>query len=138
MPVNKTIRVLIADDHAIVREGLRVLLSSEPGLELVGEAADGAEAVAQAHSLQPDIILMDLAMPRQSGLEAIGEIRRENPCARILVLTGLSEEEARPAIQAGALGYLPKGVLPQHLLSAIRKACSSVTGYHICGNQPQV
>ena len=122
MSANNTIRVLIADDHAVVREGLRVLLSSEPGLELVGEAADGAEAVAQAQSLRPDVILMDLAMPRKSGLEAIGEIRRENPQARILVLTGLAEEEARLAIQAGALGYLPKGALPQQLLCAIQDA----------------
>jgi NarL family two-component system response regulator LiaR len=124
MPANNTIRVLIADDHAVVREGLRVLLSSEPGMELVGEAADGAEAVAQAQSLRPDVILMDLAMPRKSGLEAIGEIRRENPQARILVLTGLAEEEARLAIQAGALGYLPKGALPQQLLCAIQEAYS--------------
>lgn len=124
MSVNNTIHVLIADDHAVVREGLRVLLSSEPGLELVGEAADGVEAVAQARSLRPDVILMDLAMPRKSGLEAIGEIRQENPQARILVLTGLAEEEARLAIQAGALDFLPKGALPQQLFRAIRKACS--------------
>jgi NarL family two-component system response regulator LiaR len=124
MSTNNTIRVLVADDRAVVREGLRVLLSCEPGMELVGEAADGAEAVAQAHSLQPDIILMDLAMPRKSGLEAICEIRQENPQARILVLTGLGEEEALPAIQAGALGFLPKGALPQQLVHAIQKACS--------------
>jgi NarL family two-component system response regulator LiaR len=124
MAANNTIRVLIADDHAAVREGLRVLLSSEPGLELVGEAADGAEAVVQAQSLRPDVILMDLAMPRKSGLEAIGEIRRENPQARILVLTGLAEGEVQLALQAGALGYLPKGALPQQLLGAIQKAYS--------------
>ncbi len=123
-----TIRVLIADDHAVVREGLRVLLSGEPGLELVGEAADGAEAVALAHSLQPDVILMDLTMPRKSGLAAIREIRQENPQARILVLTGLAEEEALQAVQAGALGYLPKGALPQQLLQAIQKAYSSQGG----------
>jgi DNA-binding NarL/FixJ family response regulator len=107
-----------------VREGLRVLLSSEPNLEWVGEAADGAEAVTQARALRPDVILMDLMMPRKSGLEAIGEIRQENPQARILVLTGLAEEDALPALGAGALGYLPKGALPQQLLSAIRKAYS--------------
>jgi DNA-binding NarL/FixJ family response regulator len=123
MSAHTNIRVLIADDQAIIREGLRILLSSEPGLELVGEAADGAEAVAQAQALRPDIILMDLTMPRKSGLEAIGEIRRENPHARILVLSGLAEEESRLAIQAGALGYLPKGALPQQLLGAIHKAC---------------
>lgn len=118
------IRVLIAEDHAAVREGLRVLLASEPNLELVGEATDGVEAVAQARSLRPDVILMDLAMPRKSGLEAIAEIRQEAPQARILVLTGLAEQEALRAIQAGAAGYLPKGALPQQLLDAIQKAGS--------------
>jgi NarL family two-component system response regulator LiaR len=122
--MNTNIRVLIADDQALIREGLRILLSSEPGLELVGEAADGTEAVSQARALQPDVILMDMAMPRKSGLEAISEIRQENPQARILVLSGMTEEESRLAIQAGALGYLPKGALPQQLLGAIQKAYS--------------
>lgn len=116
------IRVLIAEDHPAVREGLRVLLASEPGLQVVGEATDGVEAVAQAHLLQPDVILMDLAMPRKSGLQAIGEIRQTSPAARILVLTGLADQEALRAVQAGAAGYLPKGALPQQLLDAIRQA----------------
>jgi NarL family two-component system response regulator LiaR len=114
------IRVFVADDHAIVREGLRTLISSEPEMELVGEAADGIEAVFKARSLKPDVILMDLLMPRKDGLEAINEIKNENPEARILVLTSFAEEDkVFPAIKAGALGYLLKDSLPQDLLQAI-------------------
>jgi len=115
-----TIRILVADDHAILREGLRTLISSEPGMALVGEAADGVEAVTQARLLHPDVILMDLMMPRKSGLEAIKEIKQENPDARILVLTSFAEEDqVFPAIRAGALGYLLKDSSPQQLLQAI-------------------
>jgi NarL family two-component system response regulator LiaR len=115
-----TVRLLIADDHAIVREGLRTLIANEPGMELVGEAADGVEAVALARALHPDVVLMDLKMPRKNGLEAITEIKRENPEIRILVLTSFAEEDqVFPAIRAGALGYLLKDTSPQQLLQAI-------------------
>jgi NarL family two-component system response regulator LiaR len=115
-----TIRILIADDHAIVREGLRTLIASEPGMELVGEAADGIEAVSLARSLEPDVILMDLVMPHKDGLEAISEIKHENPAMCILVLTSFAEEDkVFPAIRAGALGYLLKDSSPQQLLQAI-------------------
>ena len=115
-----TIRILIADDHAIVREGLRTLIASEPGMELVGEAADGTEAVSLARSLEPDVILMDLVMPHKDGLEAISEIKHENPEMCILVLTSFAEEDkVFPAIRAGALGYLLKDSSPQQLLQAI-------------------
>jgi NarL family two-component system response regulator LiaR len=119
--MTRAIRVLIVDDHAVVREGLRALISAKPGMELVGEASDGVEAVAQARALQPDVILLDLVMPRKSGIEAIREIKAENPGARILVLTSFSEDEkVFSAIKSGALGYLLKDSLPQELLQAIR------------------
>jgi len=115
------IRILIADDHAIVREGLRTLISSEPGLELVGEAADGNEAVLKARELNPDIILMDLVMPHKDGLQAIKEIKQTNPEIRILVLTSFAEDDkVFPAVKAGALGYLLKDSMPRELLQAIR------------------
>lgn len=115
------IRILITDDHAVVREGLRALIDTEPGMELVGEAEDGIEAVMMARSRQPDVILLDLVMPRMGGIAAIGEIMRENPTTRILVLTSFAEEEkVFSAIKAGALGYLLKNASPQRLLSAIR------------------
>jgi NarL family two-component system response regulator LiaR len=118
----KPIRILIADDHAIVREGQRALIETEPDMELVGEAADGLEAVQMARSLQPDVILLDLIMPRKGGIEAIQEIKAENPEARILVLTSFAEDEkVYAAIKAGALGYLLKDAAPQELLAAIRQ-----------------
>ena len=118
----KPIRILIADDHAIVREGQRALIETEPGMELVGEAADGVEAVQMARTLQPDVILLDLLMPRKGGVEAIQEIRAENADARILVLTSFAEDEkVYAAIKAGALGYLLKDASPQEILAGIRE-----------------
>lgn len=115
------IRILIADDHAVVREGLRALIDTEPGMELVGEAADGVEAVQKSAAVDPDVILLDLVMPRKGGLEAIREIKEDNPRARILVLTSFAEDEkVFPAIKAGAQGYLLKDSSPRELLQAIR------------------
>jgi NarL family two-component system response regulator LiaR len=115
------IRVLIADDHAVVREGLRTLINTEPGMRVIGEAQDGNEAVQQCVALQPDVLLLDMVMPHKSGLEVIDEIRQENPRARILVLTSFaSDDVVFPAIKSGALGYLLKNSSPQRLLQAIR------------------
>jgi NarL family two-component system response regulator LiaR len=119
------IRILIADDHAIVREGQRALIETEPGMELVGEAADGVEAVHMARTLQPDVILLDLLMPRKGGVEAIQEIKAQDAEARILVLTSFAEDEkVYAAIKAGALGYLLKDASPDEILSAIRDVAS--------------
>lgn len=125
------IHVLIADDHAIVREGLRGLISSEPGMEIVGEAADGNEAVSLARSLRPDVILLDLVMPRKGGLEAIVEITQENPRAHILVLTSFADDDkVFTAIKRGALGYLLKDSSPQELLQAIREVSRGESSLH--------
>jgi two-component system, NarL family, response regulator LiaR len=116
-----SIRILITDDHAVVREGLRTLIGTEPGMEVVGEAEDGFEAVQKACNLKPDVILLDMVMPRMDGLEAINEIKRECPEARILVLTSFSDDEkVFPAIKAGARGYLLKNAAPERLLNAIQ------------------
>lgn len=118
--VSESIRVLIADDHAVVREGLRTVISTDPGMQLVGEAKDGVEAVLKARSLQPDVIVVDLVMPGQDGIEAIGQMKGENPDARILVFTGFCEDETVfAAIRAGAMGYLLKDSSVQALLEAI-------------------
>lgn len=119
--MDQRIRVLIADDHAIVREGLRAVLESKADMEIVAEAANGAQAVPLALEIQPDVILMDLLMPVKSGIEAIHEIRRQNPDARILVLTSYADnEQVFSAIRSGALGYLLKESSPQELIEAIR------------------
>jgi NarL family two-component system response regulator LiaR len=119
--MTKRIRILIADDHAVVRHGLRALIATETDLELVGEAADGVEAVELTAALRPDVILMDMAMPRKTGLEAICDIKRADPQARILVLTSFAEDDqVFPAIKAGATGYLLKDAAPCELLQAIR------------------
>ena len=118
--MTETINILIADDHAIVRKGLAALIESEPGMELVGEAADGVEVVQNAQTLHPDVVLLDLMMPRQDGLAAISKIKETNPEIRILVLTSFADDDkVFPAIKAGALGYLLKDSSPQQLLQAI-------------------
>ena len=114
------IRILIADDHFVVRQGLAALLVPRNGMEVVGEAATGREAVDLARTLQPDVILMDMIMPEMDGPEAITLIKQENPKARILVLTSFGEsKQVSAAVQAGALGYLLKDSSPDDLLHAI-------------------
>jgi two-component system, NarL family, response regulator LiaR len=116
------IRVLIADDHTIVRHGLRLMLELKPGIEVVGEAQDGAEAITLAGALKPDVIIMDLEMPRVSGLQAIAEIHARMPEIHILVLTSYTDsEKITSAIKNGAVGYLLKDSPPGELIQAIRE-----------------
>jgi len=115
------IRILIVDDHAIIHEGLRTLISSDNEMELVGESYNGKEAIAQARSVSPDVILMDLVMPGISGVEAIQKIKAENQSVRILVLTSFTDDDkVFPAIKAGAAGYILKDSNPSGILDAIR------------------
>jgi NarL family two-component system response regulator LiaR len=125
------IRVLIVDDHQIVRKGLRALIESKAGFRVVGEASDGEQAVRQARALAPDVTLLDLVMPHQDGIAATREIKRENPEARILVLTSFAgDAQVFAAIKAGALGYLLKDSSPQELLQAIRAVHRGESSLH--------
>jgi NarL family two-component system response regulator LiaR len=119
--MTETIRVLIVDDHTVVRDGLQALLSVEPGMQVVGSAADGIEAVRLARELNPDVILLDLVMPRMDGVQAINEIKRNDPAARILVLTSFAENhQVFSAIKSGAMGYIMKDTSADELIRAIR------------------
>ena len=108
------IRVLITDDHAIVRKGLTMLLATERDMKVVGEAQDGQEAVEKAGSLKPDVVLMDLVMPRMDGIEATRKITETHPEVKVLVLTSFAaDDKVFPAVKAGALGYLLKDSSPE-------------------------
>jgi len=131
MTYTKKLRILIADDHTVVREGLAAIISVQPDMELAGQAGDGVEAVELARALGPDVILMDLVMPRQDGLAAIQAIKQANPQARILVLTSFADDErVFPAIKAGALGYLLKDAPRDQLLQAIRAVAEGRASLH--------
>src|SRR5215210_1761100 len=120
-----SIRILIADDHAVVRQGLRMFLGRDPELEVVGEAADGAAAVRLARELQPDVVLMDLLMPVMDGVAATGEIRRALPDTEVLALTSVLERASVVgAVRAGAIGYLPKDTRAAELRRAIKAAAA--------------
>jgi DNA-binding NarL/FixJ family response regulator len=117
------IRLLIVDDHPIVRDGLRGAFAGSDEFEVVGEAGDGAEAVSRAAALRPDVVLMDLRMPRVDGVEAIRRLQREAPKVRVLVLTTFdTDSDVLPAIEAGATGYLLKDAPVEELLRAVRAA----------------
>jgi NarL family two-component system response regulator LiaR len=120
--MKQPIRVLITDDHDIVRKGLSVLLATERDMKVVGEARDGAEAVEKTASLKPDVILMDIVMPRMDGIEATRRITEAHPASRVLVLTSFAaDDKVFPAVKAGALGYLLKDSSPEELVEAIRR-----------------
>ncbi len=128
---DQPIRVLITDDHSIVRKGIRALLATEPGIQVVGEAGDGLEAISQAEKLRPDVILMDMVMPKMDGIEAIRRITARQMGMRILVLTSFAaDEKVFPAIKAGALGYLLKDSSPEELVAAIRQVHQGMSSLH--------
>ncbi len=121
MRANDKISVMLVDDHAIVRQGLRTYLELQPDIQVVGEAGDGKQAVSLVRDLLPDVVLMDLVMPQSDGVEATREITSIAPSTRVIVLTSFSEDEkVFASIKAGAQGYLMKDVLPQDLVNAIR------------------
>ncbi|MFK7800843.1 MAG: response regulator [Anaerolineae bacterium] len=119
--MTETIKVIIVDDQRLMRDGLRLLLELEDGIEVIGEAADGKEGVTTFHELQPDIVLMDIRMPNMTGIEATQEILRTNPKARIIILTTFDDDDLiMQGIQAGALGYMLKDLSGEELAAAIQ------------------
>ncbi|MBW0125864.1 response regulator, partial [Pseudonocardia oceani] len=117
------IRVMVVDDHPVVRDGLRGVLDAEPDMEVVGEAGHGAEALARVAAAAPDVVLMDLRMPVMGGVDAIRELRRAAPAVRVLVLTTFdTDRDVLPAVEAGATGYLLKDTPRDELLRAVRAA----------------
>jgi len=130
--MRKPVRVLIADDHQVVREGLQMILAESDGeIVVVGEASDGDEAVRLATAVKPDVVLMDLSMPRVDGLEATRRIREAGVESRVLILTSFADGEGvRDAVRAGVTGYLMKDVLKTELLAAIRLAADGVPTLH--------
>lgn len=114
------IRILLADDHAVLRAGLRALIHSQPGMEVVAEAADGLEAIRKAGETSPELALLDLTMPGLSGIAAIEQVRQASPGTRVVVLTVHDDAYARAALDAGAAGYVTKDMEGPELLAAIR------------------
>jgi DNA-binding NarL/FixJ family response regulator len=129
--MNTPIRILVADDHPVVRDGLVAVLSTQPDFEVVGEAATGAEVVERVRALQPDVVLLDLEMPEMDGVAATRSLRNTGVRSRVLVLTSFAEDDrVRDAIQAGAVGYLLKDVRRPELLRAIRAAADGQPTLH--------
>jgi DNA-binding NarL/FixJ family response regulator len=123
MSTGQPIRLLIVDDHPVVRGGLRGMLAGDPGFEVVGEAGNGADAITRATALQADVVLMDLRMPEMGGVEAIRRLRESAPTVRVLVLTTYdTDDDVLPAIEAGAIGYLLKDAPREELTRAVRAA----------------
>jgi DNA-binding NarL/FixJ family response regulator len=129
--MSETLRVMICDDHELVREGLRTLLSDEPGFDIVGEAANGRAALAMARELRPQVVLMDVRMPELDGIEATRIIRETCPGTHVLILTTyLDDKQVRQAVQAGAAGYLLKEIRRDDLVKAIRDAAEGRPTLH--------
>jgi NarL family two-component system response regulator LiaR len=129
--VKQRIRVLVVDDHVVVRKGIQALLAMHSELEVVGEAGDGREAIAQAQALRPDVVLMDLMMPGMDGIEATREITARLARTRVLVLTSFADDDkVFPALKAGALGYLLKDSSPADLLASIREIYRGESSLH--------
>jgi DNA-binding NarL/FixJ family response regulator len=123
MSTNRSIRLLIVDDHPVVRDGLSGIFAGDPDFEVVGQAANGVEAVTQAQELQADVVLMDLRMPEMGGVEAIKQLRKRTPSAHVIVLTTYdTDSEVLSAIEAGATGYLLKDAPREELIRAVRAA----------------
>ena len=142
-----TIKVLIVDDHTVVRQGLRLLMEAQADIEVVGEAAGGKEALLAAHEAKPDVILLDLIMPGMSGLDVLRELQKQVTASRVLVLTSsLDDHMVRQAIQAGAQGYLLKTSRSNDMLDAIRQTAQGISSLdpavtrvlqqHLTGNDP--
>ena len=130
------IKILIVDDHPVVRKGIRALLATETDLEVIGEAVDGEQAVALYQELNPDLLLLDLIMPKVNGIEVIKKIKGDYPQAKILVLTSFAaDDQVFPAIKAGALGYLLKDTDPDDLISAIHQVYQGESS--LSDNRPQ-
>ena len=128
---NPTIHVMVVDDHAIIRKGIRAVLEIVPDIEMIGEAENGLQAVLLERQLHPDVILMDLMMPEMDGIACIRRIKDQRPGARILVLTNFAGEEMIfPAIKAGAMGYHLKDSTPETLIDAIRQVNQGVASLH--------
>jgi NarL family two-component system response regulator LiaR len=129
--MTEPVTVLIVDDHAVVRRGIRALLEAEEGFEVVGEAGSGGEAVLQAADLAPDVVLMDLVMPEMDGVAATRLVKQQSPRSQVIVLTSYHEDEhIYPAIRAGALSYLLKSVGLEELTEAVRKASNGEAVLH--------
>lgn len=125
------IKVLIVDDHALLREGIRSLLASHDDIEVVGEAANGSEAIEKVREVDPDVILMDIAMPIMDGLEATRRIRKQNPNIKIIILTQYDRKDyVLSSIKSGASGFIPKNVIISELVSAIRTTHSGDAFLH--------
>ena len=126
--IETVVRVLVADDHAVIRAGMRRLLEGYPDFEVVGEAADGLEALAEAQDLGPQVILLDMRMPGMNGLEALRQLRASNPDLRILMLSAYEhDEDVLESLKAGASGYVLKDIAPDELAQAIRAVAQGET-----------